>query len=39
MRDRQLLTIDRTALLDEVRRRAGAITDRSHGRRLQDYNT
>lgn len=39
MRDRQLLTIDRTALLDELRARAATITDRSHGRRIQDYTT
>jgi 5-methylthioadenosine/S-adenosylhomocysteine deaminase len=39
MRDRQLLTIDRTALLAEFRARAGEITDRSHGRTLQDYPT
>lgn len=37
MRDRQLLTIDRTALLDEFRERARWITDRSHGRTIQDY--
>ncbi|MEY4230629.1 MAG: hypothetical protein RLZZ362_1478 [Actinomycetota bacterium] len=39
MRDRQLLTIDRIALLAEFRARAGAITDRTHGRTLQDYPT
>lgn len=37
MRDRQLLTIDRAALLDEFRRRAREITDRTHGRTIQDY--
>ena len=37
MRDRQLLTIDREALLAEFRARAGEITDRTHGRTLQDY--
>jgi cytosine/adenosine deaminase-related metal-dependent hydrolase len=37
MRDRQLLTIDRAALLAEFRARAGEITDRTHGRTLQDY--
>lgn len=39
MRDRQLLTIDLPALLHEFRSRAGALTDRSHGRRIQDYTT
>ena len=37
MRDRQLLTIDRAALLAEVAERARTITDRSHGRTLQTY--
>ena len=37
MRDRQLLTIDRDALLSEFRARAREITDRTHGRRIQDY--
>ena len=39
MRDRQLLTIDRAALLSEFQARAHALTDRSHGRTIQDYNT
>ena len=39
MRDRQLLTIDRTAVLAEMRARATSITDRSHGKRIQDYTT
>jgi 5-methylthioadenosine/S-adenosylhomocysteine deaminase len=39
MRDRRLLTIDRTALLDEFRTRAQEITDRTHGRSIQDYPT
>jgi 5-methylthioadenosine/S-adenosylhomocysteine deaminase len=38
-RDRQLLTIDRAAVLAEMRSRAATITDRSHGRRIQDYTT
>ena len=38
MRDRQLLTIDSAALLAEFRERANTITDRSHGRTIQDYN-
>jgi 5-methylthioadenosine/S-adenosylhomocysteine deaminase len=37
MRDRELLTIDRQALLGEFRARAREITDRSHGRSIQDY--
>ncbi len=37
MRDRTLLTIDRDALLAEFRERAKEITDRSHGRTIQDY--
>ena len=37
MHDRQLLTIDREALLAEFRSRARDITDRSHGRTIQDY--
>ncbi len=39
MRDRQLLTINRDALLAEFRERAREITDRTHGRTIQDYNT
>ncbi|MFZ4718788.1 MAG: amidohydrolase [Ilumatobacteraceae bacterium] len=37
MRDRHLLTIDETAVLTEFRARANGITDRSHGRSIQDY--
>ncbi len=37
MRDRRLLTINRDALLDEFRQRAREITDRTHGRTIQDY--
>ena len=37
MRDRQLLTIDRDLLLAEFRLRAREITDRSHGRKIQNY--
>lgn len=37
MHERQLLTIDREALLAEFRARASDITDRSHGRTIQDY--
>ena len=39
MRDRQLLTINRDALLAEFRQRAREITDRTHGRTIQDYNS
>ena len=39
MRDRRLLTINREALLAEFRLRAREITDRTHGRTIQDYNT
>jgi 5-methylthioadenosine/S-adenosylhomocysteine deaminase len=39
MRDRELLTINREALLAEFRMRAREITDRTHGRTIQDYNT
>ncbi len=37
MRDRSLLTIDRAPLLAEFRARAAEITDRAHGRTIQDY--
>ncbi len=37
MRDRKLLTINREALLAEFRLRAREITDRTHGRTIQDY--
>jgi hypothetical protein len=37
MRDRALLTIDRDALMTEFKERAREITDRSHGRTIQDY--
>jgi hypothetical protein len=39
MRDRMLDTIDLPALLDEVRDRAAALTDRTRGRRIQSYTT
>lgn len=39
MRDRELMTIDKQAVLDECRERAAALTDRSHGRTLQAYRT
>ena len=37
MHDRQLRTIDRAPLLAEFRTRAAEITDRAHGRTIQDY--
>lgn len=37
MRDRKLLTINREALMEEFPQRAREITDRSHGRTIQDY--
>lgn len=37
MRDRNLLTIDTTSLMAEFHERARHITDRSHGRTIQDY--
>jgi 5-methylthioadenosine/S-adenosylhomocysteine deaminase len=37
MRDRELLTIDGPGLLSEFRERTRVITDRSHGRSIQDY--
>ena len=37
MRDRVLTTINREALLSEFGQRAREITDRSHGRKIQDY--
>jgi 5-methylthioadenosine/S-adenosylhomocysteine deaminase len=37
MRDRQLLTIDRRSLVADFRAVAQHITDRTHGRTIQDY--
>ncbi|MQY33214.1 5-methylthioadenosine/S-adenosylhomocysteine deaminase [Streptomyces sp. RB17] len=39
MRDRQLLTLDLPAVVQELGRRLPALTDRSHGRRIQEYDT
>ncbi len=39
MRDRQLLTIDVPAVVAEMGERMPALLDRSHGKRIQDYNT
>ncbi|MEV5874968.1 amidohydrolase [Streptomyces sp. NPDC052101] len=37
MRDRELLTLDLPAVLRELGHRLPALTDRSHGRRIQEY--
>ncbi|WP_185930880.1 MULTISPECIES: amidohydrolase [unclassified Streptomyces] len=39
MRDRELLTIDVPEVVRELRERLPALVDRSHGRRIQDYDT
>ncbi|MEG3626132.1 amidohydrolase [Streptomyces poriticola] len=39
MRDRQLLTLDVPAVVRELGERLPALTDRSHGRRIQAYDT
>ncbi|MFF5978313.1 amidohydrolase [Streptomyces olindensis] len=39
MRDRELLTIDVAAVVGELRERLPALVDRSHGRRVQEYDT
>jgi 5-methylthioadenosine/S-adenosylhomocysteine deaminase len=39
MRDRELLTIDLPAVVAEINPRLVSLTDRSHGKRIQDYNT
>jgi 5-methylthioadenosine/S-adenosylhomocysteine deaminase len=39
MRDRALLTIDVPAVVKTIRERTPALLDRSHGRRIQDYDT
>ncbi len=39
MRDRELLTIDVPAVVGELESRLPALLDRSHGRRIQDYDT
>lgn len=39
MRDRELLTIDVPSVAGELSRRLPALLDRSHGRRIQDYDT
>ena len=37
MRDRELLTVDVRATVREMTGRLAALTDRSHGGRIQDY--
>ncbi|MER5541844.1 amidohydrolase [Streptomyces sp. NPDC002589] len=37
MRDRELLTLDLPAVVSELGARLPALTDRSHGRRIQEY--
>ncbi|MEU4927540.1 amidohydrolase [Streptomyces yokosukanensis] len=39
MRDRALLTLDLPAAVSELERRLPALTDRGHGRRIQEYDT
>lgn len=39
MRDRELLTLDVPAIAAELERRLPALTDRSHGERVQEYDT
>ncbi|MET9560434.1 amidohydrolase [Streptomyces tauricus] len=39
MRDRELLTLDVPAVVREMNARMPALIDRSHGRRIQDYDT
>ena len=39
MRDRELLTIDVPAVVSEMGERMPALLDRSHGKRIQDYDT
>jgi 5-methylthioadenosine/S-adenosylhomocysteine deaminase len=39
MRDRELLTIDVPEVARELEERLPALVDRSHGRRIQQYDT
>ncbi|MFF3486144.1 amidohydrolase [Streptomyces sp. NPDC002701] len=39
MRDRELLTLDVPSVVQEMNERMPALIDRSHGRRIQDYDT
>ncbi|MFI9805327.1 amidohydrolase [Streptomyces sp. NPDC052301] len=39
MRDRRLLTLDLPSVVRELTGRLAAVTDRGHGRRIQDYDT
>jgi 5-methylthioadenosine/S-adenosylhomocysteine deaminase len=39
MRDRELLTLDLSAVVKELAERLPALVDRGHGRRIQEYDT
>ncbi|MFJ4470438.1 amidohydrolase [Streptomyces sp. NPDC089424] len=39
MRDRELLTLDVGAVVEELRARTPALVERGHGRRIQEYDT
>lgn len=39
MRDRELLTVDVPEVVRELAKRLPALTDRGHGRRIQEYGT
>jgi 5-methylthioadenosine/S-adenosylhomocysteine deaminase len=39
MRDRELQTVDAPAVVSELGQRMPALLDRSHGKRIQDYDT
>lgn len=39
MRDRELLTLDVPGIVREMNERMPALIDRSHGKRIQDYDT
>lgn len=39
MRDRELLTLDVGAVVEELRERTPALVERGHGRRIQEYDT
>jgi 5-methylthioadenosine/S-adenosylhomocysteine deaminase len=39
IRDRELLTIDVPAVVNEMGERMPTLLDRSHGKRIQDYTT
>ena len=39
MRDRELITLELPAVVRELEGRLPALVDRSHGRRIQEYDT